>query len=330
LRCRSLVDLYSAALQADGIPMPKTDNEMIRAAHSTSSVPHILADVSEKVALEQFQNAPSAWPKICRRVPVRNFKTAHLVRLLLAGQFEQVAGDGSLKHASASDSDYSVRADTFGRMFGLSRKDIIDDDAGLFMDTATIIGRKGAGYISRLFTKTLLANLGNFFSSGNGNYAEGAQTALAVGSLVVALAAIRGRKDADGENVDVVGTTLLVPPTLETTAKAILKSQELMRYVSETVDNAPRGNPLQDVLQLAVEPRLENTTYAGSSNKAWYVFSAPGDGAMVAAFLNGREFPTVEQDDSPFDKLGIQFRGYIDVGMSLADPLAAYKAKGEA
>jgi hypothetical protein len=328
LRVRSLRDLYAACVHNETGSVPTGDTALIRAAHSTASLPNVLADVASKEALVQYNAAPSAWRSVCRVVPVRDFKTHHMVRLLLAGGFEQVAPGGELKHASATDQDFTVKADTYGKMFGLDRQAIINDDAGVFMDISRIIGRKGAQYVNKNFATTLLTNAGNFFHASNGNLLTGAGTALSVNSLIAALANMRNRKDSDGENLDIAGTVLLVPPSLEATALQVLNSQEVMRYVSSTVDNAPTANPVRNSLTLAVEPRLENSLYTGHSSTAWYVFSNPADGAVAMAFLNGQQNPTVEQQEASFNTLGIAFRGFIDVGCSLADPAAALKMAG--
>lgn len=330
LRVRSLRDLYAAACRMTLGTAPSGDNDLIRAAYSSANVPSILADVASKEALAQYNAAPSAWRQVCRRVPVKDFKTHHMVRLLLSGALEQVAPTGELKHASASDEDFTVAALTYGKIFGISRQDVINDDAGAFMDMSRILGRKGAQIVNKLFAQTLLGNANNFFHADNGNFLTGSDTALSVNALIAALANLRNRKDADGENLDIAGAVLVVPPSLEATGRAILKSVELQRYVSSSRDNAPMGNPVENILTLVVEPRLENSNYTGHSALAWYVFSAPSDGAVVMAFLNGQENPTVEQEDQPFNTLGVQFRAFIDAGCSLADPAAALKVKGEA
>jgi hypothetical protein len=50
----------------------------------------------------------------------------------------------------------------------------------------------------------------------------------------------------------------------------------------------------------------------------------------VASFLNGVQTPTVESAAADFDQLGVQFRGYHDFGVDLAEYLAGVKSKGAA
>ncbi|HSW45065.1 MAG TPA: Mu-like prophage major head subunit gpT family protein, partial [Phycisphaerae bacterium] len=330
LRIRSLRDLCAACVRAELGTIPVGDGELIRAAVSTASFANVLSDVSSKEALVQFNAAPSAWRQVCRRVSVKDFKPHRMVRMLLAGKFEPVSDAGEIKHFSGEDQAFDVSADTAGRMFGLTRKDIVNDDAGALLDTARIVGRKGAQHLSRQFALAILGNANAFFSESNGNLSEGAGTALSVASLTAALTNMRNRKDADGESLDLSPTVLLVPPSLEMLARALMVDGALARYTSSTKDSQPEANPLAGLLTLAVEPRLENSTYAGSSALAWYLWSQASDGGICAAFLNGQESPVVEQVELPSNVLGVAFRGYLDSGITLADPSAAYRAKGEA
>jgi hypothetical protein len=138
------------------------------------------------------------------------------------------------------------------------------------------------------------------------------------------------RTDAAGKLVDVRAVTLLVPPELEYTARQILRSSTVERYVASGTDNQPTGNPQFEALQLQVDPRLSSAAYAGYSTTAWYLFSNKADGAVNVALLNGVDRPMIEQIDPPSNQLGVGFRGYIDYGFSLGEPIAAYKSKGAA
>ena len=49
-----------------------------------------------------------------------------------------------------------------------------------------------------------------------------------------------------------------------------------------------------------------------------YLFAAAGDfSPVVVGFLDGIETPTIEDAEMDFSKLGMQWRGYHDVGVSL-------------
>jgi hypothetical protein len=46
--------------------------------------------------------------------------------------------------------------------------------------------------------------------------------------------------------------------------------------------------------------------------------------------LNGVQEPTVESAQTTLDRLGIDFRGYLDFGVGMQDWRGAVKMKGEA
>ena len=78
-------------------------------------------------------------------------------------------------------------------------------------------------------------------------------------------------------------------------------------------------------------PWLSDPNFSGSSTTAWYLFRPLTVlAAIIVSFLNGVQTPTVESADADFDMLGIQFRGYHDFGVDLAEYLAGIKVKGAA
>ena len=50
---------------------------------------------------------------------------------------------------------------------------------------------------------------------------------------------------------------------------------------------------------------------------------------MLVSFLNGIDSPTVETADVDFNKLGQQFRAYLDFGVDTGDCRGAIKMEGE-
>jgi hypothetical protein len=182
--------------------------------------------------------------------------------------------------------------------------------------------------LSDLVYQVLLANAGNFFSSGHANYDTGPATALSSGSLGAGIAKMMSQRDGEGRDLDIRPRTLLVPPELQQTAKELLLSD----YLQRANNDVPTGNALKNAVTLEVEPRLSNAgRFGGTSAKAWYLFAGPADTPLIVAFLHGVQSPNVEffgMDAEP-NKLVVSWRVYFDYGAALADHRAAYKAKGE-
>jgi len=87
-------------------------------------------------------------------------------------------------------------------------------------------------------------------------------------------------------------------------------------------------------VSLEVEPGLNNDTKYGAaaSSKHWCLFSAPSNAALVVAFLQGKQSPTVEYFglDHDVTRLAASWRVFHDFGAALVDPRAAVRSKGEA
>jgi hypothetical protein len=130
--------------------------------------------------------------------------------------------------------------------------------------------------------------------------------------------------------LDLVPRSLIVCPQDEAKARQILKSVELLKdAVTGSMLGTGVANPIENIT-LGIEPRLSNPNFAGSSETAYYLFSAPSDGGVVVAFLNGVETPTVQETESAPNVLGVSFRAWHDFGVSLADPRCCIKSTGDA
>ena len=77
---------------------------------------------------------------------------------------------------------------------------------------------------------------------------------------------------------------------------------------------------VQGILELIVEEALSNTSYTGYSATSWYVTADPKIADTVeVGYLNGRKVPTVQTFANIPGVLGIEFDGYIDVGVKALD-----------
>lgn len=330
LQGQSLPDLCRAALQIDGREIPQSRGEMIRASLSTGSMPVALGDSANKILIEAYKQAPASWRSFAAVKPAANFKTQTGIRPTFGGDLYQLPPGGEIKHGNFTEETYEWSVDTFAKMFSIDRRQIIDDDASVFSDVIPGLARAAMRSLNSLVSTKLLANAGSFFSTGNLNYFEGAATNLQASSLATAIKMLRQMKDGEGNLLDLQPAVLLVPPELEQTALALLNSTEVARV--STGDQLPTGNTFKDIAQLAVEPRLSDTTFTGYSLTHWYLFSNASNAAVIVGFLDGNESPTLETFglDHDVNTLAFHFRVYFDFGCALADHRAAIRSKGAA
>lgn len=330
LRANHTLDLCRAALTFEGVEAPRGREEMVKAALSTYSLPVALGNLANKVLLDAYTESPATWRAFCAVRSTSDFKKNTAIRPSFTTPLEPVAPGGEIKHGTVGEWLAEYQVDTFGKMLSVDRRDIVNDDLSIFDQTARTLGRSAMRKISDLVYEVLLTNPGGFFSTGNGNYLDGAHTALSFEALSKAIEAMMLQRDDEGNDLDLRPATLLVPPQLQMTAKALLESE----FIQQIVERTPTGNSLRRAVSVEIEPRLSNTEKFGNlaSDKHWYLLASPAAVPMVVAFLEGKQTPTVEYFglDHQANKLAVTWRVYHDFGTALVDPRAAVRSKGQA
>lgn len=340
MRQIGLRELVAECARLEGHDVPRIfgdGKEVIRAGFSTIALPGILESVMNRTMLAAYEAAPIAAFQLCAIGSVSDFKEVSRYRLLGTGGFEQVSPTGELKAGTVDEQKYSNRADTYGQILMLDRRDIINDDLDAFLDLPRQMGRSGAESIDDLFFKLFLKPPTGFFSTGNKNYLEGAETAFGPDALTNAKTLFRkqkagpGNKEKDKKPINVRPKYLVVPVEIETDAELLMGSAQLMIDASGSEVKLPVDNPHRNKYEVVSMPHLSDSFYTGNSAKAWYLFADPVVlAAFEIVFLNGRRVPVIERVEAPPNTLGMGFRGYIDVGVREQDPRGAVKMKGEA
>jgi len=299
----------------------------IEAGMTTIDVGGILSNVANKFLLEGFFSVERVWRSICAVRNVSDFKTVTSYRLVGKDQYEQVAPGGELKQGTLGEETYTNKADTYGLMLSIDRRDIINDDLGAITTVPRKLGRGSGLKINDVFWTAFMNNAA-FFSAGNKNFVSGADTALGIDGLTKGEVAFMDLVDSDGKPTGVMPAVLLVPTALSAMGTQLYKSVELRDTTANT--KFPVANPHQGKFRIEVSRYLSNALYTGNSAKAWYLLADPSDLPVIEmAFLNGQEAPTVETSDADFNMLGIRMRGYHDFGVNLQDPRGGVKSKGE-
>ncbi len=299
----------------------------VEAAFSMIDIGGILSNVANKFLLEGFFSVERTWRNICAVRNVSDFKTVTSYRLVGKDQYELVNPGGELKHGTLGNELFTNKADTYGLMLSIDRRDIINDDLGAITTVPRKLGRGSGLKINDIFWSTFLNNA-SFFSAGSKNYISGATTALTIDGMTEGEVKFMDQTDSDGKPIGVMPAILLVPTALSAIGSQLYKSMELRDTTANT--KFPLANPHQGKFRVEVSRYLANSSYVGNSAKAWYLLAEPNDLPVIeVAFLNGQEAPTIETADADFNVLGVQMRGYHDFGCALQDPRGGLKSKGE-
>jgi hypothetical protein len=302
----------------------------LKMAFSSVSLPKILSGVAHKTLLEGFNNVDETWKKIVKFGNVNNFYKHERYRMLSNFTFEKLSADGEFKHGKLGEENYEQEIDTYGIMFSLTRKMIINDDLGAFTDIPKNIGMGAGIAINDIAWQTFLNGATidgkTLFHADHGNIL--ADTALNIDGLTAAEEHFLTQKQPKVDKKDkdrplgIPAKYLIVPTALKVAAEVLMKSA-VLDGITELNGNI---NPHSGKFEIISSPYLQSSNYTGASSGNWYLMADPNRLAgFEIAFLSGKQHPTIESADADFNTLGIQFRGFIDFGVSAQEYRAALK-----
>jgi len=301
---------------------------------SYANIGNVVSNTANKFLLDGFAEMGDEWRSIAAIKPVKNFKPATFVRLLDSLEFEKLGAAGEIKHGELGDATMTAKADTYAKMLSITRQDILNDDPGALTDLPRRLGRAAGQRFRRLFWETFLA-ADSFFDATNGNVVTGAGTELdAAGvGMTAALQAFRSQRTPAADGAKLIGgapAVCLVPPALEIPARRLLNSSNIVSGGASDVSTIGSANPFAGLATLVVADWIGTAGgLSGADDDKWYLFRAPNLApAMLVAALNGRVEPTVDTAEADFNTLGIQMRGYSDVGCSRGEPLCGLQMTG--
>ncbi len=318
-RTTSLGEVLLSAAEEGGYTGPRrvsaaTLRPILAAAWATHSISGILSSTVNKFLLSGFNGVESSWRSISSVRSVNDFRQVTSYRLNGGMKFQKVANGGEIKNSGFSDESRTISAETYGIMTSVTRTDLINDDLGALTAAPQRLGRGGALALNDLFWASFQDD-STFFTTGRGNKKNTAG-ALSLANLKAIATMFRKLKDPDGNPVAVDPRVLLVPADLELAAAEIMGSSLLVGGSS--------AGPDRNVL--AGRYQVVSTSYL-SSAEDYYLLASPADmPVMEVAFLNGVQSPIVETAEANFNVLGVEMRGYFDVGVAKAEYLAGIKA----
>jgi len=296
---------------------------------STLSISTILSNVANKFMRDGFNAVDQTCLRISNIRNVTDFKTITTTSLTDGVIFEKVGPAGEIKHGTLGELTYSNKADTYAKMLAITRTDYINDDLGALTLVPKKLGNGAMKKLNDIFWTEFLALVGaNFFATGNSNINTGAAD-MTIGGLKATEVIFMNQTNPDGTPLGLEPAILLVPTALKADAKALTDPMsQLITGASATLSNA---NPFRGRFRVESSPYISNSSYTGYTSQAWWMLANPGDCPVIEiAALNGRIEPTVETADAEFNVLGVQMRGYSDVGVKRQEYRGGVHADGNA
>jgi len=131
---------------------------LTRAVHGTSDFPQLLLGAGNRTLASAYEAAASPLKRLARTRTASDFRPIERLRLGGMGLLKEVTEQGEITATSTVEVGESYVVKTFGRIFGLSRKALINDDTGAFGRVTAELGKAAAAAEASALAALLLAN----------------------------------------------------------------------------------------------------------------------------------------------------------------------------
>lgn len=343
-RGMSLTDMARDVLEASGVKtrgMSKVEiasealSQRSGGMHSTSDFTVILGNTVNRTLRAGYEAAPQTFRPLVREVSVSDFKSVTRAQLGEAPQLEKVNEHGEFKRGTIGEGSETYRIATFGKIVGITRQALINDDLGAFTRIAQMFGVQAAQLESDLVWWQILSNptMGDnvalFHLASHNNLQTTA--AFAKGTLSKMRTAMAKQKGMDGKTVlNIRPSFLMIPVELEDTAAELLRSVRYPDAVANTVADSLKA------LTIISEPRIDNgidnasvgAAVVGSATAHYMAASPAQTDTIELAYLEGNRGVYTESKMG-FNTDGVEIKVRLDAGAKVIDWRAFQKNIGQ-
>lgn len=288
--------------------------ELFKRAMTTSSLPTLLADVTQATLARGYEDAMPTYQNWAYIGNLRDFRPQYRVTVGMDADPVKIPENGEFTEAQLKESKKFVRLDTYGRSYSYTRQSFINDEQDVLTTIPYQLAQKFAMAINR---EAYNALAGGSYSA---NVNLGTAGAISTTTLAEAMTLLRKQKGELSKNyLRITPRYLVVPVAQEAVAAQLLRSTADPEANNSGVVNIYRG-----ALTLISDPELD-----ALSTDAWYLLGnqVMGEGVEVD-FLNGNRTPILESQVS-FEALGWKYRMYLDYGVKLLSTTGIVKNAGK-
>jgi HK97 family phage prohead protease len=287
--------------------------------HTTSDFPAILANVANKTLRTAYEAAPQTFRPLVRVTTVADFKEVSRTQISEAPSLEKVNEHGEFKRGTMGETAEKFRLETFGKIIGVTRTAIVNDDMSAFDRIPRAFGAQAAQLESDLVWAQIMANaaMSDGVALFHNNHAN-LLTAGAIGEVTVGEARKKMglQTGLDGKSVlNLTPQFIIVPKALEVAALKFVTSIT----PAKTEDAVPRE--IRNLTVIA-EPRLDlgiaRYGIAGSASNYYFATSPTFVDVIELAYLEGAQGIYTETRNG-FDIDGIEIKARLDVAAKVID-----------
>jgi ribosomal protein S25 len=323
-RGMTLLEQAREFLSSSGVNVRGMSRDEIatRALHSTSDFPEVLSAVTNKMLRQAYEAYPRTFIPFCRKVLATDFKAMQRVQIGEAPRLLKVGEGGEFKRGTIAESKESYRIETYGRVVGITRQVLINDDLDAFTRIPAMYGTAIATLESDVVWGIVTANANMadgvpLFHATHKNLAASG-TALSVTAIGDGRTAMAKQTGLDKKTVlNVRPAYLLTPAALELAAEQIIAQNLVPAKTGDVVPQSIR------TLTPISEPRLDT-----ASATAWYLVANPAQiDTIEYAYLEGQQGAYIETRNG-FDVDGVEIKCRLDFGAKAIDWRGLYRNPG--
>lgn len=326
-----LIDMARATLRDNGVDVRFLDDDAVISKSftmrnsTTSDFPMLVGSVARVALLNGYEQFPTTHQLWTHQESAPDFRPTNFAGLGNFSELDERAENGEYTRVNVGEFGEPLSLGEYGKDFHLSRRAMINDYAGAFSKIPAQMGAAAKKTVSSkvysvLASNPVLSDGKAAFHTDRGNIMTGASSALSATSLAAAKKSMLLRVDANGVDVDTTPKYLIVPPSLEEVARALVEQQ----YVAGQ-GNIQQTNPHYGLAEVIVERHLEKISDTG-----WYLI---GDctfgGGFAVAYLHGITEPRLAQDES-WSTDALKFKVALDFAGGIVNPLTMLYSKGKA
>lgn len=324
----SLIELARHALERRGVATRglskmevATEALLGRAGlHSTSDFPFILANVANKTLRRAYESTPRTFTAWARQRTIVDFKQVSVTQLAGAPNLVQVPESGEFTYGTIGEGREVYALLTYGRIVGITRQVLINDDLDAFTRVPAAYGAAAADLESDIVYSILTGNpvMGDgqlLFHSSHANL--GTAAAVTEASLSEAYRLFGNQRGLEGRQISVLPRFIITPPGA--------RSVEARKNVTATTPSAVAGvNAFANRLEPVEEPRL--IPAAGAD--PWFLAADPARVDTVEfAYLEGQQGVYTETRTG-FEVDGIEIKARHDFAAKAIDWRGLFRNAG--
>jgi len=328
LRGMSLVDLARECLMLEGrhAESRTLDKEaLIRAAFTASAQFSGILDNTVNKTMQTAYTAASTTYQLWTGVGSNpDFKATNRYQISEGGDLLKIYENGEFVDDKMTDSGVASSIVTYGRKFSMSRQAIINDDLSYLTKMPAAYARAAKRGINKAVYAILNGNPviydgENLFSAAHANQIASGGAAPTVAELDLLQRLMMKQTNLRGlEKLNIRPRFVLVPPELDVVTRQLLGSM-----YDPAFNAAQVVNPFNGRLEVISDAEL-------TAAKKWFAAADPSNiDTIEVTYLNGNDMPTLESKVG-WDTLGMEWRIYIDYGITVVDYRGLGYDKGEA